>query len=56
MAACSEAEVNSLLVYKSPAWRGGVHLLICGSRKNPLLYQLILPGVRVALWMKGEEF
>jgi hypothetical protein len=25
MAARSEAEVNSLLVYKSPAWKGGVH-------------------------------
>ncbi len=44
MAARSEAEVTSLLVYKSPAWKGGVlyyvddryHLLALARRKDDI--------------------
>ena len=59
MAAHSEAEANSLLVYKSPAWKGGV--LYCNGlhlRLQPWWYLLsvdrekfwlIMPSVRLEI-------
>ena len=41
MADRSEAEVNSLLVYKSPAWKGGVLYPYGKNRQLRELYKIV---------------
>ena len=52
MAACSEAEVHSLLVYKSPAWKGGVLYLFRFSMLRSLVHRF-MTTVRREIVLEG---
>ncbi|MEP6889840.1 MAG: hypothetical protein ABI955_03980, partial [Nitrospirota bacterium] len=59
MAARSEAEANSLLVYKSPAWKGGVlyyHLATVLAQDDSQDAQNGRPATREQSWRTFSAF